>query len=518
MKTTHGVSIEITDRLSEKAAKIFAAWVGGFTVIKNQKTLEYQAAMTEWLAAGKQESHRPIATQEVSHFQAKLPFLKELPCQIRRNAGSQWFAAQQAHLKGLRGAPTVRPKHKKRNVYVTNELFVIQPLDDQRCVVQFKVDAKKTSKGEFFFGAVLPFPKEKAANSLYISRKGTRFWLSMSHELELNVEPEAAIRQRLVAMTDDEILAVTKGFDVGVVNQVMTSDATRLHFTGQEEKVIARKEALRAKYQKRYARAQRANDRDAKRQGPCKLRKNGTVDRPLTKREKKWLEKAARQSSDIAGIKFNRSHHTSKAIADVTPLVAVLEDIKHCHLRRKAKAKRCPETGKWLRNGATAKRALNRALASMNHGQIRSMCQYKLKDRGKLLLQVPAAYSSQTCHLCQHVSSENRETQARFVCKNCGATLSADVNAACVIKQRAINAIRHPAFLGGKTIRKLSVRKRKSNTVQELASSGNGETVIPAVRVSLGDVPNHQGDGSNPVTEMPRFYAAHETMRSMNRG
>jgi putative transposase len=43
---------------------------------------------------------------------------------------------------------------------------------------------------------------------------------------------------------------------------------------------------------------------------------------------------------------------------------------------------------------------------------------------------VPAAYTSQTCSVCQHVHKDNRQTQSNFTCVACGHHEHADVNAA----------------------------------------------------------------------------------------
>jgi len=44
--------------------------------------------------------------------------------------------------------------------------------------------------------------------------------------------------------------------------------------------------------------------------------------------------------------------------------------------------------------------------------------------------QVNAAYTSQRCHACGYTAAESRESQARFVCRSCGHTAHADLNAA----------------------------------------------------------------------------------------
>src|SRR5680860_1090730 len=149
MIVKHGKSIEITQQLSPQAATVIAQWIGGYTVIYNQKTLASEADFQAWLKVGKPTDHRPVTSAAAAHFQAELPFLKDIPSQIRRNAGAKWFEACQAAIKGVRSRPVVRPKHKKRNCYVTNELSDVQPLDNGRCLIQLKVNSGKRHRGQY---------------------------------------------------------------------------------------------------------------------------------------------------------------------------------------------------------------------------------------------------------------------------------------------------------------------------------------------------------------------------------
>ena len=72
----------------------------------------------------------------------------------------------------------------------------------------------------------------------------------------------------------------------------------------------------------------------------------------------------------------------------------------------------------------------------------RTMLAYKLVDRGGRLFEVPAAYTSQTCSVCSHVSAANRQNQAKFVCVACGHEANADTNAAINILRRADGALK----------------------------------------------------------------------------
>lgn len=82
------------------------------------------------------------------------------------------------------------------------------------------------------------------------------------------------------------------------------------------------------------------------------------------------------------------------------------------------------------------KRGLNRSILSMGWGKLVEQLKYKFAWNGGQVVEVPAPYSSQTCHGCGHVAAENRTTQAQFECGGCGLVEHADVNAAKVLLQR----------------------------------------------------------------------------------
>jgi putative transposase len=46
---------------------------------------------------------------------------------------------------------------------------------------------------------------------------------------------------------------------------------------------------------------------------------------------------------------------------------------------------------------------------------------------GGMLLAVPPHHSSQTCSACRNISKDNRQTQAKFLCVECGHKNHADV-------------------------------------------------------------------------------------------
>lgn len=85
-----------------------------------------------------------------------------------------------------------------------------------------------------------------------------------------------------------------------------------------------------------------------------------------------------------------------------------------------------------------------------------TMLRYKLAERGGKLVEVPAAYTSQTCSCCGTIDKESRKDQATFKCGHCGHAENADVNAAKNIYQARTLAVEPPK----RTLRRVGKRKQ----------------------------------------------------------
>ncbi|HET98175.1 MAG TPA: transposase, partial [Desulfurivibrio alkaliphilus] len=59
--------------------------------------------------------------------------------------------------------------------------------------------------------------------------------------------------------------------------------------------------------------------------------------------------------------------------------------------------------------------------------EFRRQLDYKLAWKGGWLVVVPPQNTSRTCPCCGHVSAENRQTRARFLCVACGFEENADL-------------------------------------------------------------------------------------------
>jgi putative transposase len=80
---------------------------------------------------------------------------------------------------------------------------------------------------------------------------------------------------------------------------------------------------------------------------------------------------------------------------------------------------------------------LGRSIADAGWSCFAEMLRYKLAWSGGSLVEVPAAYSSQTCSACGCVDTQSRRSQAIFHCTSCGYEDHADLNAAKILLSRA---------------------------------------------------------------------------------
>lgn len=83
-----------------------------------------------------------------------------------------------------------------------------------------------------------------------------------------------------------------------------------------------------------------------------------------------------------------------------------------------------------------AKSGLNKSILDQGWFEFRRQLQYKLDWNGGMLIAVPPQHTSQTCPSCGHVAKENRQTQAKFECVDCGYEEQADVVGAMNILAR----------------------------------------------------------------------------------
>jgi putative transposase len=171
--------------------------------------------------------------------------------------------------------------------------------------------------------------------------------------------------------------------------------------------------------------------------GKKALRSLARAQRKLARKKKgsnnrrKQVRRVARLQLRVANARKDFLHKASTTIAKNHGM-GVLKKLPIRNMVRSTKGT-AEAPGTMVRQKA----GRNRAILDQGWGIFRTMLGWKLFARGGKLVEVPAAYTSQTCAACAVVDARSRLDQARFVCVGCGHEANADTNAAIVILGRA---------------------------------------------------------------------------------
>ena len=139
---------------------------------------------------------------------------------------------------------------------------------------------------------------------------------------------------------------------------------------------------------------------------------------------KKQNRKIQKLHHHIANIRHDYLHKVTTTISKNHAMIAC-EDLKVANMSKSASGT-VENKGRQVK----AKSGLNKSILDQGWGMMVNMLEYKQQWRGGLLVKVNPQYTSQTCSECKHVAKENRRTQAKFECVECGYIANADVNAA----------------------------------------------------------------------------------------
>jgi putative transposase len=180
------------------------------------------------------------------------------------------------------------------------------------------------------------------------------------------------------------------GVDLGIITLAATSDGEFMnHSTGPKHAHINQ---VRARYARFRQKLQQMGTKSAKR-----------LLRKCSGREKRFAR-------DV-------NHCLSKALVSTakgTRRGIALEDLKH--IRERA--------------GKMVRKRQRRVLHTCSFFQLRAFIAYKAALAGVPIVYVNPSYTSQTCSQCGHCGKANRVSQAKFLCRSCGFSAHADLNAA----------------------------------------------------------------------------------------
>lgn len=221
------------------------------------------------------------------------------------------------------------------------------------------------------------------AKNITVSASGGKWFVSIQTECEVEqpVHPATSI----------------VGLDAGVTLFATLSDGTMF-----EPVNVFRKNAVKlAKYQR------------------CLSRKT-----KFSSNWKKQKQKISRLHQRVAHARNDFLHKTSTAISKNHAMI-VIEDLKVTNMSKSA-AGTVEAPGRSVK----AKSGLNKSILDQGWGKFRRQLEYKQAWRGGDVLVINPRNTSRTCPACSHVSAENRKTQSKFECVECGYAENADLNAA----------------------------------------------------------------------------------------
>ena len=445
---------------SPEQAQILLRWIGCQRLIYNAKVQEdryfrrFQRRMvgTAGMPVPVDQRYRQFITDQTA-------FLRAVPSQILRNGAVRWRQAYQRFFQKQGGRPKLKTKAGRQSVWLTAELFRflprIQEATGEVTGYHLWVGTDKFPVG------IIPYVAHRrhaVPSSIYIAVEGDRWWLSFAAEdPEVTMPGQDAdaaterIAETLRHHSADQLAERTLGGDRGVAKPLVTSDGQVFDLRPIQKMRIQKARRQRQRWQRRASR-----------------RKKGSTN------QKKAYQKVARYQRYEKNVRHEYAHQTSHAlVVNEAYDLYVFEDLRMQQMTKRPKAKRDAQ-GRFLPNGRRAKAGLNRAILASAWGQVVTFTRYKALRRGKLVITVPPAQSSQECAECTFTSPDNRLSQAAFVCQRCGHTDNADHNAAVVIKKRGIQKL-----LSGEPLTKPHKRLRIFRTLgPERSEVTPGETSV----------------------------------------
>lgn len=166
--------------------------------------------------------------------------------------------------------------------------------------------------------------------------------------------------------------------------------------------------------------------------------RRGSRKRRGSNNQKRTYQKLARIDQKIVNRRTDSQWKIAHKLVRLADVI-VLEDLNIQGMTKKCRAKQ-DENGFFLKNGQSAKRALNRLIRDCSWGELVLKIQSVAEKFGCIVLKVNPKFTSQTCSNCGHCEKENRNKE-RFLCLNCGFLADSDNQAAINIGKKGLEIL-----------------------------------------------------------------------------
>jgi putative transposase len=139
---------------------------------------------------------------------------------------------------------------------------------------------------------------------------------------------------------------------------------------------------------------------------------------------------------------------TAQKIVDRNVDAIALENLNISGMMRRCRVKIDEKTGRFLKNGQSRKKGLNRSISDAGWAELTLKIEYLAAKQGKIVIKVNPKYSSTECRNCGNIDKSNREGE-KFICVECGYHEHADIGAAKTIRDRAFEMVRRDSAKPG---------------------------------------------------------------------
>ena len=170
-----------------------------------------------------------------------------------------------------------------------------------------------------------------------------------------------------------------------------------------------------------------------------------------SKNRRQQVKRVAKLHQQVADRRNAHQWKSANKIIKKTDCI-IVEDLNVIGMIRRCKVKQ-DASGRFLPNGQSAKRGLNRAIADCSWGELIAKIEYVAAKQGKVFLKVNPRHTSQECSKCHHVDAASRDRE-KFICTACDHIDHADLQAARNIKFRGVEQYK----LTLKTVRRDSTK------------------------------------------------------------
>jgi len=286
------------------------------------------------------------------------------------------------------------PKYAR---FATFKSFEYKP---KRC--KFEVDRAQGKKhrysrvylpliGWMSYNESRPIPENAETRTVTITRKSDGWYISVLLNLP-ELLPEETPLSRVSSIV---------GIDVGINQLVAVSDGSFI-----ENPKIGTNKRFRRRLKIRQRRLNR------KHKGSKNRAKAGIA--------------VAKLHRSVTDKRDAHQWKTAKIVVDTAEAIAH-ENLNILGMKKRCKPQRV--NGRFMPNGQSAKRGLNRSISDAAWGGLFQKIAWLALKIGKPVVKYNPKNTSRECSKCEHISPDNRDGE-KFICSNCGHIDHADTQAA----------------------------------------------------------------------------------------